>query len=377
MPLLPRALYSLTQQTVPVEVLVVNDAAFAIDVPAGVRLVETGGHKGTAYARNLGLDHVETPYVFFLDADDYLLDTAIEHLSIALDAYDTCYVYSDWYRFSSDFQFHKIPAKNYNREYLLRHSVHLVSILIPTDIAKLVYYDINYRGWEDWAFHIELGLRGFCGNRVPEPLLIYDMTTSINREAHNQIADEVYSEIRDKYKDYIEGVKEFMACTGCGGKKPRLNLGVAVPPEVMDGMVLLEYMGEQTGAINFRVGRNVYRGANDQANKFAQVHPQDVQALLDKGPWRRVPKTVRPAAVPTPQVFEEWRQVNQVPRPANWQDVFRKDAVILEPAPEEPPKKRRMGRPKGTKNKVNQAQISKEPTVETDVETTDAGLLSV
>jgi len=224
----------------------------------------------------------------------------------------------------------------------------------------MVYYDINYRGWEDWAFHIELGMRGFCGNRVPEPLLIYDMTTSINRESHNKIADEVYSEIRDKYRDYIEGEREFMACQGCGGNKPRMNLGVAVPPEVMDGMVLLEYLGENTGAINFRVGRNNYRGANDQANKFAQVHPQDVQTLLDKGPWRRVPKTDRPATVPQPDQFNEWRAVSQIPRPANWQELFQRDAVVIpdpndEPVPTEPPKKHK-GRPKGSKNKINQSQ---------------------
>lgn len=322
-------------------------------------LVNTGGQKGSAYARNLGLDHIKTPYTFFLDADDILLDTAIETLSLAMDTYDTCYVYSDWYQYRKDGQLVKTPAKNYDRTYLLRHSVHLVNILIPTDIAKMVYYDINYRGWEDWAFHIELGLRGFCGQRYPEPLLVYDMTTSINREAHNKIADEVYNEIRNKYSDYIEGGREFMACTGCGNNKPRMNLGVAMPPPAQEGMVVMEFIGENIGAIGYRVGKNTYRGANDQANKFAQVWPQDVQALMDKGPWRRVPKIARPATVPIADEFNQWREMNPTQVPNNWADLFKQDAVILDKpvvTEEEPPKQKRHRRTKAEMEAARNAQ---------------------
>lgn len=348
---LPRAVHSVKNQTIPAEILIVNDGESILPDSEGF-VVNTGGKKGSAYARNLGLDHVKTPYVFFLDADDYLLNTGLEILSLALDEYDTCYVYGDWYRFGRDSKLTLMRAKNYDRKYLLQHSLHLVNILIPTDIARSVYFDINYRGWEDWKFHIELGMKGFCGNRVPEPVTIYDMTTSVNREAHNSISEEVYGEIRQQYSSYIEGETEFMACTGCGTKKTRMNLGVAVPPEPIEGMVILEYFGENTAPVNFRVGRNIYRGANDQANRFAQVHPEDVNKLLDRGNWRRVPKTVRPVSVPSENEFTEWRKVNSQPQPKDWRQLFAKDAVLLEsqsePELQETEPKKRRGRP--TKN---------------------------
>lgn len=349
--LLPRALSSLAKQTYLPDVLVVADYQGTIDVPSGIDIIPTGGEKGSAYARNLGLDHVRTPFTFFLDADDYLLDTALETFLRAYAAYETCYVYSDWFQYkNNEYTSHK--AKVYDRKRQLRRSLHLVNILVETDVAKSVYYDINYRGWEDWQFHIQLGEKGFCGTRVPEPLLIYDMGTSINREKHNGMQSEVYTEILDRYRDYLEGGREFMPCATCGGNRPQAQMAVSVmPPAPEEGMVVLEYLGQNTAPIPFRIGRVVYRGANDDAFKFIQVPTQDVETLLTKGVWRKVARAQKPAVVPTVSDFNEWRQVQPPPTPpADWASIFQRGAVAIPTETEvpKPRKKRGPNKPKPT-----------------------------
>lgn len=352
-PLLPRALHSLSQQTYLPQVLVVNDTNQPLPVPC----IETGGQHGSAYCRNLGLDHVKTPFTFFLDADDYLLDTALETFLRNAETATTCYLYSDWLQYNDrGYTTHK--AKNYNRQRMLRHSIHLVSIFIETDAAKSVYYDINYRGWEDWEFHIRLGEKGFCGTRIPEPLLIYDMTTSLNRVAHNAMQDEVYAEIQTKYQAYLNEEQEFMPCNTCGGNRAKIKPPVqAMPPEPVEGMVMLEYMGENTAPVTFKVGRNVYRGANDEANKLVNVWAQDVPELMERGPFRRVSKASKPAAIPQPEEFNQWRQTNQpVEPPSDWKKLFAQNAVMI---PEQPSAELPVAEPK-KRTRRTKAQIAAE-----------------
>lgn len=341
--LLPRAIHSLKQQTYLPEILIVNDSATPLLI-GGATILETGGGKGSAYARNLGLDKVGTPLVSFLDADDYFVDTAIELLLKGYLEYETCYVYGDWIQYNQ-YGYSNHKAKNYDRNRILKHSIHLVNILIENDVAKSVYYDINYRGWEDWKFHIELAVNGCCGTRIPEPLVIYDMTTSINREKHNAIQDEVYPEILKKYDGYLKGVKEFMACSTCGGGKLReQNLNI-LPPSPAEGLQTLEYLGQNTAPIRVRVNGRVYSGANDESFKFIQVPYQDVDGLLDKGSWRKVVRGSKPVELPQPEEFNQWREVTKQPVPANWETLFKKDAVIIKdgetPVVEEPKKRTR------------------------------------
>lgn len=326
--ILPRALDSLAKQTYTANLLVVNDATTPLALE-GITVLNTGGNKGTAYARNLALDAVETPLVFFMDADDYLLPPALELLHRAYIEYDeACYIYSDWYQYGKNGEFKEYKAKPYDRQKLLRHSLHLVNILIGTDTAKTVYYDINYRGWEDWEFHIRLGLNGFCGERVTEPLLVYDMTTSINREAHNAIQHDVYAEIINKYDDYLKGAKEFMACSSCGKDKMRVaRVGPSNPmPPPQDGYVVMEYLGDNTAPTSFKVGGRIYRGARDDTNRFVQVLAEDVAGLMARGPWRRAVRAAAPITPPKSEEFNKWREVNKTEVPQDWADLFKKNA---------------------------------------------------
>jgi glycosyltransferase involved in cell wall biosynthesis len=84
---LQHALASVTEQGVPVRVLVVDNAS---EVP----IEELGGHiairserrLSLGAARNLALPHLTTPYVVFWDADDVMLPGTLAVLEAALDA---------------------------------------------------------------------------------------------------------------------------------------------------------------------------------------------------------------------------------------------------------------------------------------------------
>ena len=342
LPLLPRAIFSVENQTYPCNLLVVNDSG--TDISLGeISLLSTGGNRGSSFARNIAVDRVTTPLVMFLDADDFLLDTTAElFLRAFIHFDDCCYVYGDWIQFSKDGTYKYLKAKHYDRLRQIRHSIHLVTCLYPTELVREVRFSETYRGWEDVEFSVRMGEKGYCGCRIPENTIIYDMTTSINREKHNAIQDEVYNEILDKYRDYLEGAKEFMPCQTCGGNKARFQKEFnAVPPEPQQGMTTLEYTGQNTGPINFTVGsgfnRKVYRGANDESFRYINVPNEDVNELMSKGPWRKVVKASKPAQVPQPEEFNQWREINKTPVSDNWTQLFKRDAVVIKEVVEEEP----------------------------------------
>jgi glycosyltransferase involved in cell wall biosynthesis len=68
--------------------IVVVDNASSVPVPAleGTEVVRSSKRLSEGAARNLGLDRVETEYVMFLDADDMLLDGALEEMLSPLDS---------------------------------------------------------------------------------------------------------------------------------------------------------------------------------------------------------------------------------------------------------------------------------------------------
>jgi glycosyltransferase involved in cell wall biosynthesis len=76
---LGEAIESVRAQTVPVELVVVDNASAApiADVDGG-RVVRLRRRVSVGAARNAGLAEVATPYVVFLDADDLLLGGAVE-----------------------------------------------------------------------------------------------------------------------------------------------------------------------------------------------------------------------------------------------------------------------------------------------------------
>lgn len=93
-----RCLDSLKDQSLKeIEILCVDDASEdlsnsrikeCMESDGRIRLLENTRNQGVAYSRNLGIMNSEGEYLFFLDADDYLDHTALEHYYDELCAAD-------------------------------------------------------------------------------------------------------------------------------------------------------------------------------------------------------------------------------------------------------------------------------------------------
>ena len=83
---LPGALASIRRQGIDASVIVVDNAATpAVDAPDGCEVVRSPARLSRGAARNLGLAHVRSELVVFLDADDLLVPGALRRLVATLD----------------------------------------------------------------------------------------------------------------------------------------------------------------------------------------------------------------------------------------------------------------------------------------------------
>jgi glycosyltransferase involved in cell wall biosynthesis len=77
----------MTQEGVAMDVIIVDNASDSEipDLPADVRVLRLARRVSVGAARNAGGEHVQTPYVLFLDADDRLLPGTVQFLAGELD----------------------------------------------------------------------------------------------------------------------------------------------------------------------------------------------------------------------------------------------------------------------------------------------------
>jgi glycosyltransferase involved in cell wall biosynthesis len=78
----------MTQEGVAMDVIVVDNASDSEipDLPGDVRVLRLPGRVSVGAVRNAAVEHVHTPYVLFLDADDRLLPGTVQFLADELDA---------------------------------------------------------------------------------------------------------------------------------------------------------------------------------------------------------------------------------------------------------------------------------------------------
>ena len=154
------AIASANAQTLPCEVIVIDDSA----------------GKGAGHARNRGLERAASNYVTFLDADDIIdphfaeicLGVLSQYADIHDDVYNR-YVYTDWHGVGN--VVHKAPEKC---QVWTEGTSHLVTTVIPTIAARRIGgFDEVMTGVEDADFYVRLRLSGLCGIHVNAPLVHY------------------------------------------------------------------------------------------------------------------------------------------------------------------------------------------------------------
>lgn len=257
-----RAIASVEAQTVPCRLVVIHD---------------TEG-RGAGWARNRGLEKVDTPFVAFLDADDMIEPTFAEKTLAAFDG--SCYIYTDWFERGAPVKAPDCPWIN--------GTWHVITALLPTQWAREVGgFDETLSGGEDTLFYASLVFSNHCGKRLAEPLFHYSADGQRSKAFVGTAAHTAFNERLTR-----EFGRKHMSC--CGGKPD-----MEVPPagERQDGDVLAvalwggnrQERGRQTGRLYPRTGNG----------KRVWVNPRDAEAA--------------------PHL---WRVVEQETLPVNWSPDF-------------------------------------------------------
>ncbi len=320
-----RAVRSVEAQTVPFwRIICINDTGrdIASEIPRDdIVLINNTGAHGSSYARNLGLDVAKAPFVLFLDADDWLLNTTLELYLKAYTLLDTGYIYGDAIVMNAPdgvAPYHPRPEQlaehpQYDRTFYTHHNQHIVTALIPTSLARDVRFDETINIWEDYDFYAHMAAKGYCGTRINYPAIVYNWSEGTNRETGNYMdspdaqgrAGVLTARIREKWKGEIERGR--MACCGAGQneqERARQALRNSINPQVA-GDVPMEWLGRNGGSVRYNSPNNTGRAYDVSMNlphRFFSCDPRDVEWMKTLGA-REQPKPSVPIVIPSTSEF--------------------------------------------------------------------------
>lgn len=217
-----RAIASAQKQTEPVNVLYEIDTA----------------HVGPGALRNRMLTTVTTPFVVFLDADDWIAPTFVEE-TLSLARKTGKYVFTDWLEGTKPVV---APEKPW-----CGGTWHVITALLPTAWAKEVGgFDETLPAMEDTDFYLRLTTRHLCGVRLPKALFTYS-DGGLRSDEFRQSGD-IYEQVKGEIQ------RRYAGMTGCCGQDE-----IDIPPigERMNGDVLCQaqWQGKHTEASQAMEGR--------------------------------------------------------------------------------------------------------------------------
>lgn len=203
------ALHSVEGQTYRFwECIVVNDTSKPLDLTGypWAKIIRAGGGEGGAgYARNVGAKYANAPLLVFLDADDLLKPRFLEATLRAFRR-NGKYAYTDWLTDDrrGKMEVHQTP--DYSLQAFREHSsLHPVTALVPKAWFDTVGgFDESMQAYEDVDFYFKMLTYGFCGVRVAEPLLIYNLDSGKRRAAAVQQKDRYATLLKSRYREFME-----------------------------------------------------------------------------------------------------------------------------------------------------------------------------
>jgi glycosyltransferase involved in cell wall biosynthesis len=262
------ALHSVEGQTYRFwECIVVNDSGHDLKLEDGyswVKEIHTRAGIGAGAARNLGAKQANAPFLVFLDADDMLKPRFLELTLKAYRAHGR-YAYTDWLTEEKQIKFEVHPTPEYSFQAVWeRPSIHPVTTLIPRAWFEAVGgFDESMTAFEDVDFYMKMLTHGFCGVRVPEPLLIYHTQSGFRRTAGEKIKDEFKKLLTARYGKFMEGKTMCNCVDPPKGKQP-------VPPTVENVAEYRETYGEmvlaQWTAEDAPQGQVMFKGPATRVN---------------------------------------------------------------------------------------------------------------
>ena len=288
-----------------------------------VRWKYTSGGEGAGAARNLGASIARAPFLFFLDADDWLYPQA---LAMHYEGWqiEEAIIYSDYVgmaevedpsKLALDLQerLYQWDGKNavigyramdYDCARALRQPeiredgrpyiwCNVTSLVLKTWHDEIGGFDESMESWEDVDYHWRMAKAGKCYLRIEEELLVYQFGTGSRRDSGLQQFGDLIQYLEKKYEEI-----DMAPCTGCGGRKsisisrvPRqppqkLNLEMEMALGIDDGnVVMIRYkhpnrgqhnvMGQATGRnYSYRCGGEMF--LVERADAVAAPHLFDI-----------------------------------------------------------------------------------------------------
>jgi glycosyltransferase involved in cell wall biosynthesis len=319
---LPSALDSLLGQTLREwEVIVVDDGGEIGNELAPypfVRLLRIEkAPLGAGSARNLGILNARAPLLYFLDADDYLMPDALKK-SLILFVKTGHYIFSDYSRRDGDGQEQVMHIMDYDRQaYIDARQVHAVSALVPTEwVHDIGGFDPDLPGWEEYDFYMRMAAKGYCGEHLSEPLLVYRTHAGTRRNLSQANQDKLIALFEKRFP----GGMTMPGC--CGGNaeallaaKQMMQTEVKIMTDMVtsqpgSGMVRMEFTGDWEGPVRFVANGREYHGANTPLYKYFDAPEEDATVLERTGKFRRIvfkaPEPVAPSGpLPEPQTIIE------------------------------------------------------------------------
>jgi len=231
------------------------------------KVVNTGGNKGAAAARNEGVKYARGKFIVWLDADDYWMPWFLEKM-VSYGEVNDGVIYSDFIDTDDNKHFELHGHGEFAVEKVLNDYCYAgSSVLYPRHIVEAVFD--NYGGWdekipgkEDWDWQIAVHTLGYCAYRVPEGLFVYRRYTTTKREADDAKIKETVEYINKKWYPYRTGEKKIMC--GCNRKTiPRTTPASAMSSSgtfiqntdeaaIATQAVAVEYLGPAEGKFTIR-----------------------------------------------------------------------------------------------------------------------------
>lgn len=245
------------------------ESAQAQTVPSTVIYIHDRDGKGPSWARNRGLEKATTPFVVFLDADDWVEPDFVERCMVRWEP--SHYVYTDWLKENGDY------VKAYEEPWCEDLQWHPITALLPRAACDEVGGFDDLPGGEDTEFYWALTRKVRCCPLVQhEPLFHYGKDGRRSREwlGITEGQGPVDFAQNENYIRHMQLIQQRYGVMGCC----RDQLATVTSDHLPDGVGVLARAtwGGNKPVIGRATGIRYPRSGN---NARLMVHPDDLAAM--------------------------------------------------------------------------------------------------